>query len=193
MTRLTLLALGLSLLVILALLARLWWLPRAQAPATTRITLEEVTQLSELVTLKVPMHQLVETHLAGYSGGTRCVLLARGSAQLGTDLTGARLEFAPGTRRVQVTLPRPRVVSCAIDQSASGPVFVVRSGLWRVVPGEAGETLLTERAFAQAQSQLRRAAGEPERLSQAKARTEAVLGDWFERQGWDATFRWQPP
>ena len=191
MTRLLLAALCLSLLVTIALIVRLCWMPKAANVTTTRITLEQVTELNELVTLKVPVQQLVETHLAGYSGGSRCVILAHGEALVSTDLTAAQLEFDASSRVVHITLPPPRVLSCAIDQQASRPVLVMRSGLWRLVPGEAGEALLTEKAFARAQRHLHDAASQPERITQAKAKTERVLSDWFAQEGWQAQVRWR--
>lgn len=155
------------------------------------LVLEEVRELSELVTLSVPLQQLVETEWAGYTGATRCVLIARGEARVGTDLTTADFELDSHRRRATVTLPSPRVLSATLDHDQTRTVLVDRSGLWQIIPGGAGEAHLVDRALADAQDRMRSAAGEAERIDQARVRTEMLLTQWFDRHGWQVAIHWR--
>ena len=129
MTRMLLLAVCLALMLMVLVLVK----QRSVPPAITgsRITLEQIKQCAELVTLRVPLQQLVETRIDGYTGGVRCLVLARGEAVIGTDLENARLSYHGG--RVTLTLDEPRVIQCTLDQERTSVVFVGRGGLWSAI------------------------------------------------------------
>ncbi len=162
---------------------------RPSAPA--HITLEQVRELSELVTLKVPLHQLIETDLTGYTGATRCVVLARGEALISTNMARSQFELDPSRHLAQLTLPPPRVLSATLEHGDTSTLLVHRFGLWKIVPGEAGEAHLIDSALADAQKRMEQAASEPRRIEQARAATETLLARWFERHGWDLAIHWQ--
>ena len=192
MKRPHLLALTLIALLLLATLLEQRPRPQAAEPPTP-IALADVVELSELVTLEVPMQQLVESRLAGYTGSTHCILIARGTALISTDLAAGKLVLDHHERMATVTLPVPRVLSCTLDQAGTGVAFVTRTGLWSYVPGPAGEMQVAEQALARAQRQMRQAAGEPRRIRHAQRRTQKVLSDWVQRQGWTLKIDWRPP
>ena len=97
--------------------AGLTWLSlRSAQPRTTPITLDELKQCAELVTLQVPVQQLAEAHVRGYTGGIRCLVLAYGQAWIATDLDQARLET--DDHGVTLYLMQPRIIACTLVTAA---------------------------------------------------------------------------
>jgi hypothetical protein len=54
-------------------------------------TIQQIRQLSQLVTAKVTIADARETTLSGYLGDVKAVLVIRGDALLGPDLSQARI------------------------------------------------------------------------------------------------------
>src|SRR5690606_16466717 len=142
-------------------------------------TLEQMMELSELVSLRLPLEQLVEVEMTGFSGSTRGVLLARGEALLATNLSSGKLEFDDASRTVQVTLPAPYVLSATLDQAQTRSLLVTRTGFWHLLPGDAGEGIVVEQAMFKAQQRIQQAASQPHLRLHAKASTQRTLTDWF--------------
>ncbi len=186
---LLILSLAALLVVLLIVRQRLW---PAGLSKSSRITLAQIQAAAELVTLKLPMSQIVEVQLDGYSGGVRCVVLAHGEALIATDLDRAALELNVTGRVATVTLPPPRAISCRLDHEATTVALIGRRGAWRVLPGDAGEPAVIERALREAQRRLEVAAGTDVHLDAARCHAEAALRRLIEADGWTLAVRWQP-
>ncbi|MFA9479841.1 DUF4230 domain-containing protein [Phycisphaerales bacterium AB-hyl4] len=193
MIRLTLIALLAVIVLAMAILLYWQWLERQRPVTAAWITLEQLQQAAELVTLKVPYQQLVETRVAGYSGSVRCVVLAVGEAWVGTDLEQARWETDPITGTVTLTLAQPRVLSSHLDHDRSRVVLTARRGVWLILPGEAGEPQVIEQALRDAQQQLAASAASEEHIEAARQQAETVLSEQLGMpQTSNVVIQWRP-
>jgi hypothetical protein len=129
MSRILLSVLGLVLIV--ALIVAMPGRPTSSVTSTTpRITLEEIREVADLVTLTVPLHQIIEATLDGFTGGLTGLLVVRGEGLISTDLLGAEIEINERARTVTVALPPPRVLTCRLDHRETAIVHLARYGAW---------------------------------------------------------------
>jgi hypothetical protein len=157
----------------------------------TAPTLLEVQRLAELVTARVEFADVRETKLAGYVGDAKAVLIVRGEALLGPDLLSARITSSNELQRQMVIeVPRPHVISCRLDHSGTHLACLTHDGLWVIMPGDAGRTVVVNRAYAEAERALAAAAATPEMIEQAKTQAERVLVNFLAAAGWTVTVRW---
>jgi hypothetical protein len=132
-----------------------------------------------------------ETKLTGYLGSVRAVLIVRGEALLGPDLAQARITSADeAQRRLVIELPKPHVISCRLDHSGTRMACLTQDGLWVIVPGDAGRTVVLNRAYAEAEQALAGAATTTQTIEQAKAQAKGVLSSFFQAAGWQVNVRW---
>ncbi len=126
--------------------------PREQ-PASPSVTLGQLQQVAELAVLRVPVTEFHVQTIDGYLGGVRCVLIIHGEVLIGCDVTQARMEIDDhGVYRV--ILPPPRVLLAHVDLDRTRIYQIDREGLWRLLPGPAGEHRLLELALAQAHTHI---------------------------------------
>ena len=173
MTRMLLLAACLVLMLAIVVMVK----QRSVPPATagSPITLEQIRNCAELVTLRVPLQQLVEARIDGYVGGVRCLALARGEVLIATDLEKAQLSYHAGG--VTLTLEQPRVISCTLDLEQTSVIFVGRGGLWKTLPGEAGESAVIERTLRHAEREMAQVAASSSNIEAAKAHAIDAITD----------------
>jgi hypothetical protein len=153
-------------------------------------TLLQVQQLAELATARVSIVDVRETKLAGYLGDVRAVLLVRGEALLGPDLSEASVLSDEQQRRLTITLPRPHLISCRLDHAGTRLLSLSHDGLWAIVPGDAGRTAVLNRAYQEAEKAVAAAGATPATLEQAKIQAQSVLGNFFAAAGWSVKVRW---
>ncbi len=168
----------------------------ARGPTTStapHITLADIQRVADLVALRVPMHQIVEAKIEGFSGGVSGLLVVRGEAWIGTDVLAAEIEIDDGTRTVTVALPRPTVLACRLDHERTSVFHVGRHGAWVLLPGPAGEAKLVERALRDAQRQLEAAAGAHPNIEAACRHAEDVLNELVGGRGWRLRLVWIEP
>jgi hypothetical protein len=154
-------------------------------------SIQQIQGLSELVTAKVTIADARETTLSGYLGDVKALLVVRGDALLGPDLSQARIVSCDNSTKVMVIeLPRPRLISSRLDHSATRLVSLSHDGLWVIVPGDAGRTAVLNRAYAEAEKAVAEAAVTPETISEAAEHARQALGAFFGTGGWDVQVRW---
>lgn len=160
---------------------------RSKAP-----TIHQVRELAKLVTLDVPISDLHVSEMSGYTGSVRMAVAVRGDVQFATDLQQARYASVDQEERSAVLiLPKPVPDRARIDHEKTRILEIDRDGLWRVFPGSAGESTLTNRAMADAQRVLTKAAEEPHLTQRACARTEKVVRGFFDTLGWSVHIQWE--
>ena len=82
-------------------------LSRGSSPPPSAPTIEQIQQLSSLVTLRVEVADVLESSITGYTGGVKAVLVVKGDLLLGVDLSQAKLEKVDLVARTAVlVLPR---------------------------------------------------------------------------------------
>jgi len=107
---------------------------------------------ADLVTLEIEGTQLVESHVTGYLGATRCLLVARTTTKVGTDLSKAEVRMNEGS----VATPTPGRGAGfphrqPIDTSRSGmsiSVAMADSAWWRAAARSSSVTAARARVSA---------------------------------------------
>ena len=155
-------------------------------------TIEEVRELSDLVLLEVPISDIHVSTLEGLTGGLTMAVAVRGDVQIAADLGRARFEAVDEAgKSVVLVIPKPTAQRPRVDHEKTRVLEIRRTGMWRVLGGGAGEDVLTERAFADAQRVLGAAANDPKLIAQACGRTERVMRGFFEALGWTVRVQWE--
>jgi len=190
MIRMLLPALGLALIVAL-ILAMPGRSSSSVVSKTPLITLEEIRKVADLVMLRVPLQRIAEARLDGFTGGLTVLLVVHGEGLIATDLLGAEIKIDERARTVSVVLPPPRVLTCRLDHRQTAIVHLSRHGAWMLLPGPAGEGALIERAFRDAQNQLREAVSAPEKMAAARSQAEQVLRRVVEQRGLSLRLSWR--
>jgi hypothetical protein len=154
-------------------------------------TIQQIRQLSQLVTAKITIADARETTLSGYLGDVKAVLVVRGDALLGPDLSQARIiSCDPATRTMVIELPLPRVISYRLDHTGTRLACLSHDGLWVIVPGDAGRTAVLNRAYAEAEQAVAEAAAKPDVIDKAIEHAQEALGSFFATGGWRVEIRW---
>src|SRR5687767_10978609 len=111
--------------------------PAGGAHRTTHLgpTIEQVRQLSALVTTRVDVADVQVTEIAGRTGGIKAALVIKGDLLLTTDLGRARFESVDaGTRTAVLVLSEPEVTSPRLDHDKTRVFVAAEYGLWALVP-----------------------------------------------------------
>jgi len=154
-------------------------------------TLQQVRELAQLVTLRVPISQIHCESLRGYLGGNTLTLAAHGDVLISTDLEQAQFEHIDHTNKtVVLILPKPRTMRARLDHERTRVVALNRHGLWVVAFGDAGGWVLTNRAMKNAQRQLDKISSDRILIVRAQQRAEQILQGLFIRTGWKVTVLW---
>lgn len=154
-------------------------------------TIEQIQQLASLTVLHVPVADVQVYTLTGYTGGIQAVLVVRGDVEISTDLAAARLEAVDADhRQAYLVLPAPKAVRPRVDHERTRIYKIDRSGLWQMIPGEAGERDLVNKALQDAQRLIGEVGAQAELIDQARSRTKEVMMEFFRALGWRVETRW---
>lgn len=154
-------------------------------------TIEQVRQLSSLVTTRVEVADVRVGGIRGRTGGVRTVVVLKGDLLLGVDLSAARLEASdPAARAAVLVLPPPAVTSPRVDHEGTRLFAASETGLWQLVPGDAAYAAAVDEAFYEAQRAVGRAGDDPSLHAGARRRAEQVVRCFFAALGWDVAVKW---
>ncbi len=182
--------------------ATVWQMDKATGRGNGRIVHEEasppkidrIRKLASLVALDVPISHVQRSRLSGVTGSTAVVVVAVGEVRVSTNLEKARFsDVDRKERRATLSLPQPTVGEPRLDQERTKVFKAQRTGLWAVLPGDAGEATLIDAAMADAQKRLAEHAKKKDLVGKARAHTEKVLSDFLAGLGWEVTFDWRSP
>jgi hypothetical protein len=155
-------------------------------------TIEQVQQLSELVTLKVDVADIRVTEVKGYLGGSKAAILVKGDVRLGVDLKQAKFQAIDQSNKTAVLiLPEPQVSSPRLDHARTRLFASKDEGLWQIVPGDSAQTAVLNKAYREAQEVVAGAAQDHGLVEQAKKQAEKVLTTFFDAMGWKVAVRWR--
>ena len=141
-----------------------------------QLVLGRITELSELVTLRVPVSELCVTEISGYTGSIRCLLLAHGDVELGVDLNRAQFENVnPSNKTATLVLPHPRTRRARLDHNRTSVYRIDRFGLWRIRFTDEKARRVVNKAMKDALAAVA-LVGRGEKLKvQARRQAEAVI------------------
>jgi hypothetical protein len=175
---------GAVLVLLLVILLRLGPTPSPIHVQSQGPTVERLERLSQLVTLRVSVADV----LVGEGEGCRGAWLIKGDALLGIDLARAQIvERDEAARSATLLLPSPAVMHPRVDHTRS-KTWEVRRMAW--LPWNANEDRLRDAVMQQAQELVGQAAGSEENLQQARSAAEAILTSFYAEVGWRVKVTW---
>jgi hypothetical protein len=155
-------------------------------------SIEQIQDLSALVTTQIEVADLQETRLQGLTGGMRAVLVVKGDVLLTVDLQQARFEKVdPAARTAVLVLSKPKVQSPRVDEQRTRLVMLSSYGLWQVVPGDRASTDAVNQAYRSAQEQVAGAAMDPVLIARSQRQAESIVQCLFKVMRWDVVVRWK--
>jgi hypothetical protein len=161
------------------------------AAASSPPTIEQVRDLSELVTTSVDVADVQLTDVRGWTGGVRVAMLVRGQYSLSTDLSRARFESIDGSNKTAVlVLPQPRATSPRLNHDRTKLFAVSPYGTWQIVPSNRAEVAAINTAMAEAQSSITIAASSGAQLADARRQVESVVRSFSRAIDWHIAIRW---
>jgi len=160
-------------------------------PAHAGITVEQLTEVSELLVLRLELSDVIVTRIDGYTGGAQAALLVKGDVYVGVDLAQAHFESIDENRRTAtLVLPQPTASGSRVDHERSRIVALDETGLWKVLPGNRALPAVVNKAMAEAQGALTAAAGANKLRDRACRHSEAVLASFCSSLGWRIKVVW---
>ena len=178
-------------LAAIGVLKVLGYRPPDPAAVSAAPTIEQVRDLSELVTTSVDVADVQLTDLRGWTGGVRVAMLVRGQYLLGTDLSQARFTSIDASNKTAVlVLPPPRATSPRIDHDRTKLFAVSPYGVWQIVPSNRAEVAAVNLALAQAQASITTAANSGAPVAGARRQAESVVRSFSRAIDWNVTVRW---
>lgn len=165
--------------------------PHRGASTSTGPTIESIRELGSITTLRVTIADVQTQEVAGLTGSTRTVLIVKGDVELGVDLDRARFEDVDASCRSAVlVLPPPEPSRPRLDHDRTRVYAIERSGLWQLVPGNAGEAELVSSALRRAQQIVGETVETNELDARARRRAEVVIQTFTTALGWAISIRW---
>ena len=150
-----------------------------------------ITELAELVVLRVPVSKVHVATLSGYVGSVSCVVLIQGELELGTDLQLARFENVDTeARTATLKLSEPKVRRARLDHEQTSVYRIDRGGLWKALPSAEPARMIVNLAMTEAQACVEVAGEDSQYVDRAKRHTEQVLGQFLQALGWEVKLVW---
>jgi hypothetical protein len=188
--------LGLALLVsvpiiLIKLFDRAWPVaPPAVEVTSTGPTVEELVKLAQLVSLRVPVSDVMTANMP--DGSYKGAWVVKGDALIMVDLAEAEfLNNDEALRKVTVRLPQPRVVSPRIDHEKT-VMWDMKATAW--LPYrlwyQSDPSVLLEEAMNRAQKVVELTARSDEYIAEGRKRTELLIKGFYERVGWTVDVQW---
>ncbi len=162
-------------------------------PATesTPVVLGNIETLADLVTLRIPVSKVQNTHIGGYVGGVDCILLINGDVEISTDIKHARWENVnTEARTATLVLHEPDVRRVRLDHEQTSVYTINRKGLWLLLPSAEPARQIVNRAMTEAQRCMESAGEDTDLVERSKRQTEQVLEKFFNAIDWQVEVNW---
>lgn len=151
-----------------------------------------ITELADLVVLRVPVSKVHVTRIGGYLGAVDCVVLVNGELEIGTDLKLARLEEVNAEKHTAtLVLAVPTLRRARLNQNHSSIYRIDRIGLWKAAPFAEASPGVVNQAMIESQQCIESVGQETHMLNQAKAHSEIVIYKFLKALGWKVSLKWE--
>lgn len=150
-------------------------------------TVEEIESLSELVTNRVYVADILKGSNKDYEG----VWAINGDALITIDLSQATIsDKNEETKTATITLPLPKVVSARVDheRTVNGGIKGMRMAILR---NPKNRSKMMDDAMQEAQAVVKKAAGRPEIIDNAKNQAKLNIQMLYLKVGWNVAVKWQ--
>lgn len=182
-----------SSLILIALVGAGFWFKKNylddDKPEFTSLapTVKEIQAMSELVTTKVYISDILEGNNKDYEG----IWAINGDALITINLSKVTLTEVDENKKVAtITLPLPQVSSARVDheRSRAGTITGKRIAILRNPKNRAK---MVDDAMLEAQKLIKEAASKPEIIQNAKQQATLILENLYLKVGWKVIIRWQ--
>jgi len=147
---------------------------------STSTVVQQVQDLSDLVTVKYVMEKVVILEDAKWYGESRVLLLAHGNVKAGIDLKRIKPDDVTiSGKRLFIKLPSPQITDAYLDDTQSR-VIDHTTGLLRMFDKDLEQT-----ARQNAVDDIRRAARNAGILNEADQRARLTLASFFQKAGFE--------
>jgi hypothetical protein len=154
-------------------------------------SIERLLELSQLLTLRIDVVDVLVSRVDGITGGVQLAMLVKGDVALGIDLSQARFEHVDNANCTAVLiLPAPQPSCARVDHDRSRLFALTFDGLWAITPGTRDYLAVVDKAMAEAQDLVASAARNNDADERARRHAEVLLGAFFHSIGWDVRIRW---
>lgn len=166
---------------------------RLRPPAASAVIVDRLRTTRELIGLIVEVAEPRTTVKSGKLGGIEVVLLVRGQAHLGVDLSQMLIvSVDETTHTILLSLPPPTVRIAKVDPQQTLFLRHQRYGLWTLVQVEKVDREVVARALADAQNVVTATGADPRHQPAAMRAIEQALTDIASQAGWTIDVYWQP-
>jgi Protein of unknown function (DUF4230) len=151
----------------------------------------KITDLAELVVLRVPVSKVHVTKQSGYVGSVSCVVLVHGELEIGTDMKLAEFtDVNTDARTATLKMSEPKVRRARLDHKQTSVYRIDRGGLWKGVPLAESAIRIVNLALIESQNCIEDAGDDSQYVGRAKRHTEQVLGQFMQALGWKVMLVW---
>jgi Protein of unknown function (DUF4230) len=151
----------------------------------------KISDLAELVVLRVPVSKVHVTKLGGYVGSVSCVVLVHGELELGTVLKLAEFtEVDIEARTATLKLTEPKVRRARLDHEQTSVYRIDRGGLWKGLPSAEPARKIVNQAMTEAQGCVEAAGEDSQYVNRSRRHTEQVLSQFLQALGWEVKLVW---
>lgn len=151
----------------------------------------KITDLAELVVLRVPVSKVHVSTLSGYVGSVSCVILVQGELELGTDLNLARFEQVDtDAHTATLLLAEPKVRRARLNHEQTSVYRIDLKGLWKGLPSAEPSRKVVNQAMTEAQGCVESSGDDPQFVDRARRHTEQVLRQFLGAMGWEVKLVW---
>ena len=154
-------------------------------------SIERMSELSQLLTLRIDVADVLVSRIDGMTGGVQLAMLVKGDVALGIDLSRARFDEIDYAHCTALLILPPPEASCArVDHDRSKLFALTSDGLWAITPGTRDYLAVVDKAMAEAQDLVASAASNNDADERARRHAEVLLGAFFHSIGWEVKVHW---
>jgi hypothetical protein len=154
-------------------------------------SIERMSELSQLLTLRIDVADVLVTRIDGLTGGVQVAMLVKGDVALGIDLSLARFDQVDRAHCTALLILPPPQASCArVDHERSRLFALTADGLWAITPGTRDYLAVVDKAMAQAQDLVAAAARNNDADERARRHAEVLLSIFLHSIGWEVRVHW---
>jgi len=154
-------------------------------------TIESISKLRELVTLKVTIGDVLKGSTESIFGSEMIVIVS-GEALISVDLSKALISKDESTKTAQIGLVVPRVLMAKVNHDRT-EIYSVRSKSPIPVPFSDGRNELYKKCMEEAEKLILRSATNDENIQRAKEQAESIIRYLYSELGWTINFDWSSP
>lgn len=159
--------------------------------SSTGPTVESISKLKELVTLKVSVGDVLIGKDDSLFGAKICLVVS-GDALISVDLSKSIISKDVESKTANIGLVEPRVLMARVNQEKTAIYDVKSNSLISIFTGDTRNDLL-KKCMVEAQKMVERAANNEENLQNAKSQAEIIIKQLYSELGWTIDINWSSP